>query len=69
MDRHYYGAKIALVIIATVCLGLGAFLPASNYRTPMARLHYSAATEVEVVVLRASAKISHVVLTLIHRFG
>ena len=65
MDRHYYGAKVLLVVLGLVVAGMSAMAP-SGYKSPMAHLHYGAAVQVEAAVLRTSAKITHVAVELVH---
>ena len=66
MDRRYYGAKVLLVILMLIVTGIGMALPPPSYKSTMAHLHYGAVARVEVAVLRTSAKISHVVLDVLH---
>ena len=68
MDRHYYGLKIALVVLGLGIVALtGLSAPRGDMRSSMAHLHYGAATEVEVTVLRTSAKVSCAVVDFLHR--
>ncbi|MGD0144450.1 MAG: hypothetical protein ABSC92_14950 [Rhizomicrobium sp.] len=68
MDRRYYGTKIALVALGVAIFALtGIAAPKNDTRSSMAHLHYGAATEVEAVVLRASARVSLAVVEFLHR--
>jgi hypothetical protein len=68
MDRRYYGVKIALVLLGLGIVALtGISAPKGDMRSSMAHLHYGAATEVEVAVLRTSAKVSLAVVEFAHR--
>ena len=68
MDRHYYGAKVLLVVLGLIVAGMGAMAP-SGYKSPMAHLHYGAAVQVEAAMLRTGAKFTHAALQFIHRLG
>jgi hypothetical protein len=65
MHRHYYGAKVLLVILGLAVAGMGAAMAPSGDRSSMAHLHYGAAVQVEATVLRTSAKVAHGALQLI----
>jgi hypothetical protein len=68
MDRRYYGLKIALVLLGLgIVAWTGLSAPKDDMRSSMARLHYSAATEVEVAVLRTTAHMSRAVVEFIHK--
>lgn len=68
MDRRYYGLKIALVLLGLGIVALtGLSAPKDDMRSSMAHLHYSAATEVEVAVLRTSAHASRAVVEFLHK--
>lgn len=68
MDRHYYGFKIALVLLGLGIVALtGLSAPKDDMRSSMAHLHYSAATEVEVAALRTTAHISRAVVDFVHK--
>lgn len=68
MDRHYYGIKIALVLLGLGIVALsGISAPKGDMRSSMAHLHYGAATEVEVAILRTSAKVSCTVVEFLHK--
>jgi hypothetical protein len=65
MHRHYYGAKVLLVVLGLVIAGMSATVGPSGYRSSMAHLQYGAAVQVEATMLRTSAKIAHGALQLI----
>lgn len=68
MDRHYYGLKIALVLLGLGIVALnGISAPRDDMRSSMAHLHYSAAIQVEVAVLRTTAHVSRAVVEFVHR--
>ena len=68
MDRRYYGIKIVLVLLGLGIVGLtGISAPKGDMRSSMAHLHYGAATEVEVAVLRTSAQVSCAVVDFLHK--
>jgi len=68
MDRRYYGLKIALVLLGLGIVALtGVSAPKSDMRSSMAHLHYSAATQVEVAILRTSARVSCAVVDFLHK--
>jgi len=67
MDRHYYGIKIALVLLGLGIVALtGLSAPKDDMQSSMAHLHYGAATQVEVAVLRTSARVSRAVVEFLH---
>jgi hypothetical protein len=68
MDRRYYGFKIALVALGLlIAAATGMSTQIDDSRPSMAHLHYGAATEVEVAVLRTSAKASHAIVHFLHK--
>ncbi len=68
VDRRYYGLKIALVLVGLGIVALtGISAPMDDSRPSMAHLHYGAATEVEVAVLRTSAHLSRAVVDFLHK--
>jgi hypothetical protein len=67
MDRRHNGLKITLVLLGlgvVVLTGLSA--PKGDMRSSMAHFHYSTATQVEVAVLRTSARISRSFVEFLH---
>jgi hypothetical protein len=68
MDRRYYGLKIALVLLGLGIVALtGLSAPRDDMRSSMAHLHYGAATEVEVAVLRTTAHVTRTVVDFLHK--
>ncbi len=67
MDRRYYGLKIALVILGLSIVALTRFsAPKDDMPSSMAHLHYSTATQIEVAVLRTSARVSRSFVEFLH---
>ena len=68
MDRRFNGLKIALVLLGLGIVALsGMSAPKCDMRSSMAHLHYGAVTQVEVAVLRTSAKVSLAVVEFLHK--
>jgi hypothetical protein len=68
MDRRYYGLKIALVLLGLGIVALTELsAPRDDMRSSMAHLHYGAATEVEVAVLRTTAHVTRTVVDFLHK--
>jgi hypothetical protein len=67
VDRRYYGIKIALVLLGVGIVALtGLSAPKDDMQSSMAHLHYSTATQIEVAVLRTSARVSRSFVKFLH---